>query len=131
MKVMCLFKRISSTVLSSVDKVISEVENHNAVVESVPKDLTQAAAESNVRLNRVKQDGIKMKNDLEKLKQNEQVWTDRASKLVPVEDQVSQEKTLACLEHRRLCREQILLVEERLVQHEIIQKQLKDQLTIY
>jgi phage shock protein A len=125
---MRLFKRISSTVLASVDKVISEVENHDAVVESMLRDLKQASAESKVRLNRVKHDGDKMKKELITLTETDQVWTERASKLAKLETPVSQEKALACLERRRLCREQILLIEERLVQHAVIQKQLEDQL---
>ncbi|MGH1427325.1 MAG: PspA/IM30 family protein [Arenicella sp.] len=125
---MRLFRRISSTVLASVDKVITEVENHDAVVESMLKELKTASAECKVRLNRVMQDGKKMQEDLDKLTETEQLWTERASQLANDTDQESQNKALACLERRQKCRVQQKLLNERLAQHAIIQTQLKEQL---
>lgn len=125
---MRLFKRISSTVLASVDKVVSEVENHDAVVESMLGELTQAAAESKIRLKRVQQDGKKMHDQLNQLTASENQWTQRATTLANLEDEQSQQKALACLERRRKCREQIDLLKDRLTQYSFTEQRLVEQL---
>jgi len=129
---MRLFKRISSTVLASVDKVVSEVENHDAVVESMLLELKQAEAESKVRLKRVQQDGKNLRQQLETLKESENNWTTRASKLAndsdSKNDNKNQQKALACLERRQTCREQITKLNSRLEQHGVTEQTLFDQL---
>ena len=125
---MQLFKRISSTVLASVDKVIGEVENHDAVVDSMLKEMKGARAQCQVRLNRVANDGEKMQNDFAKLVDQEKQWTNRAEKLSQEEGQVSEQKALACLERRRKTREQISKLEQRLAEHTQLKTQLQTQL---
>ena len=125
---MQLFKRISSTVLASVDMVISEIENHDAIIESMLKGLKVARAQCGVRLNRVIKDGLKMQSEHDKLIDQEQQWTGRAATLSQENDQTSQQKALACLERRRKVREQASRLEHRLEEHQKIKQQLQDQL---
>ena len=125
---MQLFKRISSTVLASVDKMISEIENHDAIIESMLKELKVARAQCGVRLNRVAKDGLKMQSEYDKLIDQEQQWTARAATLSQENDQASQQKALACLERRRKVREQASRLEHRLEEHQKIKQQLQDQL---
>lgn len=120
---MQLFKRISSTVLSSVDRAVSQVENHDAVIASMLKDLQHAAAETKVRLRRVEQDGIKMHKRLQALSAEEVKWTERAR--LCAED--NEEKALACLSRRRQCRSEISFLEEDLKQHSETERKLTSQ----
>jgi len=120
---MRLFKRISSTVLSSVDKVVGEIENHDAVVESMLKDLNKAAAETKVRLKRVNADGSKMREQLKKLSNDEKRWQTRAQGF-SAEDE---NKALACLERRERCREELARLQEMLQQHTETEKRLLEQ----
>ena len=125
---MQLFKRISSTVLASVDKVIIEIENHDAVIDSMLKELKVARAQCAVRLNRVAKDGITMQSEHDKLIEQEQQWTVRAAKLAEDDEQTSQTKAIACLERRRKVHEKISQLEHRLSEHQKLKQQLQDQL---
>lgn len=120
---MRLFKRISSTVLSSVDKVVSEVENHDAVVESMLKDLHRASATTKVRQKRVTQDGVAMRAQLQKVQQDEQKWTERASTFAAVDEA----KALSCLERRQRCRQEIERLQKMLLQHADTERKLIEQ----
>lgn len=124
---MRLFKRISSTVMASVENIVNEVENHDAVVESMLKELTQATAESKIRLKRVQHDGEKIRQQLQKVNEQEEQWTQRATSLANTANENAKEEALACLERRRLCREQRQVLEERLQQHDITEQKIADQ----
>ena len=54
---MNLIRRISTSITSSVDRAVSKVENHDAIINAALRDTQQAAARSRVRLERVKKDG--------------------------------------------------------------------------
>lgn len=120
---MRLFKRISSTVLASVDKVVGEIENHDAVVESMLADLNKAAAETKVRLKRVNADGSKMREQLNKLSNDEKSWQERALGFANEDEN----KALACLERRQHCRDEIERLQDILLQHTETEKRLLEQ----
>ena len=120
---MRLFKRISSTVLSSVDKVVGEMENHDAVVESMLRDLNKAAAETKIRLKRVNADGSKMREQFNKLSEDENRWQARAQAFASEDEN----KALACLERRQRCQEEQLRLNEVLDQHAETEKRLIEQ----
>ena len=123
---MQLFKRISSTVLSSVDKVVGEMENHDAVIESMLKDLNKAAAENKIRLKRVNADGSKMREQLKKLSDDEQRWQERAQGFAREDEN----KALACLERRQHCQEELLRLQDMLKQHAETEKRLLEQVKV-
>ncbi len=54
---MSLIRRISTSITSSVDRAVSKVENHNAIINAALRDTQRAAARSRVRLERVRRDG--------------------------------------------------------------------------
>ena len=58
---MSLIRRISTSITSSVDRAVSKVENHDAIINSALRDTQQAAARSRVRLERVRKDGHSLK----------------------------------------------------------------------
>ena len=58
---MSLIRRISTSITSSVDRAVSRVENHDAIVNAALRDTQQAAARSRVRLERVRKDGRALK----------------------------------------------------------------------
>ncbi|MCK5727059.1 MAG: PspA/IM30 family protein [Thiotrichaceae bacterium] len=120
---MQLFKRISSTVLSSVDRAVSQVENHDAVVASMLDDLQHAAAETKVRLCRVQRDGEQMRQHLQGLKDDEIKWTERASRCADMDEA----KALACLHRRRHCRDEITRLNASLEQHSQTEHKLASQ----
>ena len=51
---MSLIRRISTSITSSVDRAVSKVENHDAIINAALRDTQQAAARSRVLLERVR-----------------------------------------------------------------------------
>ena len=123
---MRLFKRISSTVLSSVDKVVGEMENHDAVVESMLRDLNKAAIENKVRLKRVNGNGLKLREQLKKLSDDEKRWQERAQGFANEDEN----KALACLERRQCCQEELSRLQDMLKQHTETEKRLLKQVEV-
>lgn len=110
---MSIFKRLSATVFSGVDRVVSEIENHDAIVEVSVRDHQRALAKAKVRFNRLRADGQRLAKRLEELQQAEAQWGRRAA------DQAErdQQTALQCLQKRRDCRRQIEGVEKALAEH--------------
>ncbi|MCP3908449.1 MAG: hypothetical protein GY712_10590, partial [Oceanicoccus sp.] len=47
---MSTLKRLSATLFTRIDHMVSQVENHDAVIESAVRDVRQTAARARVRL---------------------------------------------------------------------------------
>lgn len=118
---MGLFNRITATVVSSVDRAVTRVENHDAVVEALAKDTRQAGARAQVRLARVRQDGEKLRRKLAELKKAKKSWTDRARKVAGDDEAMA----LQCVQRRQNCINQIGKLEDSLRRH----VELEDQVT--
>ena len=117
---MSLIRRISTSITSSVDRAVSKVENHDAIINAALRDTQQAAARSRVRLERVKKDGHNLKTRHANLKQATGRWTERARKIA-AEDEA---KALECLRRARRADRQAEELDRRLGEHERVEKQL-------
>ena len=62
---MSIFRRLQATISASLDNAVSQVENHDAVVEAALKDARAAAARARVRLARVQKEEANMRTKLE------------------------------------------------------------------
>lgn len=119
---MRLFKRISTTVSSSIDKAVSKVENHDAIINAALRETQQAAARSRVRLARVQKDGNSLRVRLDGLQVATLQWTERA-KGVAAEDEA---KALECLRRKKECEAQIKGLEHSLENHRDLEKRISD-----
>ena len=61
---MSVFKRLSATLFSHVDRAVSEIENHDAIIEAAIRDQQRALAKAKVRLNRLRAEGRKLEKRL-------------------------------------------------------------------
>lgn len=120
---MSLIRRISATVTSSVDRAVSKVENHDAIVNAALRETQQAAARSRVRLERVRKDGHALKNRYQALQQAQTRWTERA-KSVAGSDEA---KALECLRRRRDCETQIRNLHDSIEKHEELESRIAEQ----
>ena len=120
---MSLIRRISATISSSVDRAVSRVENHDAIVNAALRDTQQAAARSRVRLERVRRDGHALKNRYQSLQVAAARWTERA-KSVAVTDEA---KALECLRRRRECAAQLDHLEDAIEKHEALEARITEQ----
>ncbi|WP_455211121.1 PspA/IM30 family protein [Kaarinaea lacus] len=117
---MSIFKRLSATFSSRVDQMVSQIENHDAVVEVAIKESRQATAKAKVRLARVQRDGEVLRSKIAQLQKDETLWTNRAREVAHKD----QERALECVRRRKICQKQLEQYEHALKKHEALEQKL-------
>ena len=117
---MSFFKRISATVTANIDRAISQIENHDAVVEAALEEVRDATARLKVQLARVKAETRRLETQAGELADEEAKWTERARR-VATEDET---RALTCLQRRKDCRgraERVaaMLTKQRELEHKL------------
>ena len=120
---MSLIRRISTSITSSVDRAVSKVENHDAIINSALRDTQQAAARSRVRLERVRKDGQSLKTRQETLIVAVSRWSERA-KGVAASDEA---KALECLRRRKDCETQLHNLRDSIEKHDELESRIAEQ----
>lgn len=120
---MSLLRRISTTLSSSVERAVSKVENHDAIIQVALRDTEQAGARARVRLERVRKDGRALKARLEELKLAKARWTDRARSLAAGDET----KALECLRRRRDCDNQLSQLIDSIEKHDELEGRIAAQ----
>jgi len=120
---MSLIRRISTSITSSVDRAVSKVENHDAIINSALRDTQQAAARSRVRLERVRKDGQSLKTRQNDLQQAVSRWTDRAKSIATSDES----KALECLRRRKDCEVQLQNLRGSIEKHDELEAKIADQ----
>lgn len=111
---MSMFKRLSTTLVSRIDRVVCEIENHDAVVQASLNEMRKKVAEAKVRLNRVRHDEDRPINQIIEQKEKSQQWRNRA-----IECSKSDEpRALECVSRSRHCVQQIQRQEQALLQYQ-------------
>ena len=117
---MGIINRITTTLSASVDKAVSQVENHDAVIDVSIKDCRTALSKAQVRYSRVKKDKQNLQAKLKELQEMQTTWENRA-KSVAKED----EKTaLDCLHRKNICKQRIANTQQALIQHEELEQKV-------
>ena len=120
---MSLIRRISTSITSSVDRAVSKVENHDAIINAALRDTQHAAAKSRVRLERVRKDGNSLKRRYSDLQQAVVRWTERARN-VAGEDEA---KALECLRRRKECEAQSHNLRDSIEKHDELESRIAEQ----
>jgi phage shock protein A len=63
---------------SRIDAMVSQIENHDALVNAAIRDAKEARARARVQLKRVRQDGQRMQRRCTELTESERRWKERA-----------------------------------------------------
>jgi phage shock protein A len=117
---MSLIKRLSATLFSRVDQAVSQIENHDAVIDASIRDARRAAAQAKVRLARVRNDGQRLHAKLKALREAQTSWTDRARGCAENDEDTA----LECLCRRRDCQRQAADLESTLERHGELERRL-------
>jgi len=117
---MSIFKRLKTTITASVDQMVGDIENHDAIVEVSIKEARQAVAKSKVRLARLKCEGGKLRRKHAELTNAEIQWTQRARNNADKDE----DKALECLRRRNECQRHLAELEEALGKHEALESRL-------
>lgn len=75
------FRLWTSAIGSRIDWMVRQVENHEAMADSAIRDMQRSAAQAKVRLQRVRQDGERMRRRVAELGEAELAWRSRAAGL--------------------------------------------------
>lgn len=106
--------------ISRIDGIVSQVENHEAVAHSAIREVRQAAARARVQLARVKRDGEELRRRLHDEREAEASWRERARR-VAAEDEA---RALECLRRAKRSARLAGELERRLAEHERAEGQL-------
>lgn len=120
---MSLIRRISTSITSTVDKAVSRVENHDAIINAALRDTQQAAARSRVRLERVRKDGVSLRNRRADLETAVVRWTERAKSTAKDDESTA----LECLRRKKECEIQLRNLLASIEKHDELESRIVDQ----
>lgn len=107
--------------VSRVDWMVSQVENHEAVARSAIREVQRAAARARVQLARVRADGRRLRDRLAEARDAERTWRERAR----ASGAADEARALECLRRSRQAARRAADLARRLDEHERVEKQLE------
>ena len=116
---MARIKRWTHGFVASIDSMIVQVENHEALAGSALRDLEQGVARSKVQLLRVERDGRALKQALSEEREAAERWRDRARR----ED--NEARGLECLRRFKRSEARVAELDHNQAEHERVEQQLK------
>jgi len=116
---MARFKRWTHGVVASIDSLIVQVENHEALATSTLRELEQRVARSKVQLLRVERDGQALKQALVEEREAATRWRDRAKR----EEQEA--RGLECLRRFKRSQNRVSELSRNQAEHARVERQLK------
>jgi len=99
---MSIFKRLSATLVSSIDQVVGEIENHDAVIQASLNDMRKKVAEAKIRLGQVCKEEERLKQKIMEQHQNATRWQQRAVDCAKNDET----KALECVRRSKHCQQQ-------------------------
>lgn len=100
---MTIFKRLYTTLTASVDQLVGEIENHDALIEATLKEQHRKLAAARVQLKRMQAREQQAADEIRLLQEKMAQWQQRALGL----DDDDEERALVCLQHRQRAGEQL------------------------
>ncbi|MCB0336427.1 MAG: PspA/IM30 family protein [Bdellovibrionales bacterium] len=117
---MNMFKRWTTSVCASFDWMVSQVENHEALVASALREMQQAGAKARAQLKQVQRDGQTMRKRLLELEELEAAWKERALR----SRESDNDAAIECLRRRKLVKREHASLSEQIEAHKRFEKQL-------
>jgi len=115
---MARFKRWTRGVVTSIDSLIVQVENHEAQVTSTLRELEQGVARSKVQLLRVQRDGVALRQALSEEHEAVTRWRERAKR----EEQEA--RALECLRRHKRSERRVVELTHNQAEHARVEQQL-------
>ena len=116
---MARIKRWTHGFVASIDSMIVQVENHEALATSALRDLEQGVARSRVQLMRVERDGRALRQALDEEREAATRWRDRARR------EENEARALECLRRHKRSEARVSELNHNQAEHERIEQQLK------
>lgn len=122
---MSLFKRLVTTVHTSVDRTLASMENHEAVVDAALRDSREAVSRAMVRLVRLEKDGKQQRNRIAELTSEIELWNERARSVADTD----RAKALACIKRRKQREQELTSAKEQAGEHGQIEQRVRDSIS--
>jgi phage shock protein A len=116
---MARIKRWTHGFVASIDSMIVQVENHEALATSALRDLEQGVARSKVQLMRVERDGRALKQALDEERDAAVRWRERAQR------EQDDARALECLRRHKRSETRVNELVQNHADHQRIEAQLK------
>jgi len=110
---MSIFKRLSLSWFAKLDDLVTEIENHQAIIEAALKEHAQKVAEAKVQKNQLTQQLQHFEKQILKLKSEQNNWKRRAAELADSD----QESALECVRRVRAAENKIESLNTSLIQY--------------
>jgi len=120
-------RRLTSTIAGSFEWIISQVENHEAIVQSALKEVQEHHAQACVHYKRVVKDGKKIRQTILNHQDNRNLWIDRARQKVSTGEEG---KALECVKRVKHLEREMAELEQQACQHHSLEQQLAQDLSI-
>ena len=113
-------RRITTGLFANFDWAVTQIENHEALVNAAVREIQHASAKAKVQLARVRQDGERIRQRLASQRDADVLWTDRALRCAALD----QPKALECLRRKKRVQAEIAELELQLNNHERLEVDL-------
>ena len=117
-------KRLVTSVGASFEQFVNKVENHEAVAESVIRDVRASAAKLKVQMGGVNAQAERLRERRDKLAEDAGRWRERAKRFA-AEDE---DRAMECLRRMKRSEAEQAQVVDQLAQYEDLGEKLKDRL---
>ena len=111
---MSIIKRLSATLVSGIDKVVGEIENHEAVVYASLDEMRKKLAEAKVRLGQIHREQAGLGRKIAEHQQKQHLWRRRAVECATGGDEV---KALECMRRAGDCQRQVDRLEQARIRY--------------
>lgn len=115
---MSVFRRITATLSAQVDRLVGEIENHDAIVESGIRENRRALAKAKVRLARMHGDGERLRRRRDDLRRDADSWQERAV------SSESEDRAIECLRRAKAAAAQAESIRRTLAGHLDLEQRL-------
>lgn len=123
---MSLLKRIALAVSARVDRLVGEIENHDAVVEAGLRESRRAFAIARVRQARMGEEGERLRRRLAALRADAAAWEGRALACAGAAD--GEERALECLRRGKQAAAQAESLGQAWERHVALERRLAQEL---
>lgn len=121
---MSLFKRITTTLVSRIDHLAGELENHEALVQATIEKMQRKTAAAKMRLKQIQREMQTIQQDITKNQQQAALWRQRALDVADNEES----KALECVSRAQLCDQKIIQLQHACQQYQLNSEQLNKDL---
>ncbi len=107
---MSILKRLSTTLISHIDRVVTEIENHDAVIQASLDEMSNKITKAKIALNQACRERDRLKTEIDKQRNNMHRWQVRAISCAKSDEP----RALECLRRSHKSRDQAVMLQKSL-----------------